>query len=191
MSESQFPVPQPSPDLPQREESKTLEQIVRAYAPEVLGSMPQKNRTKLSQVVLTLYKEEVSVRSVRSGPLPAPEDLAAYNQIIPDGADRIMKMAEQQSAHRISLENTVINSQQKQSSRGQIFGLIIGLSGLGLATFAAIQGQPAFGGVIGGTTLVSLVGAFVYGRRGQRADLNNKREQMDSAQQPSNRKPAK
>jgi uncharacterized membrane protein len=142
MSESQLPVPQPSPDLPQREKSKTLEQIIREYAPEVLNSIPPKNRPKLSQVSVSFYQQEVSVRS---GPLPAPEELAAYNQIIPEGADRIMKMAEQQSAHRISLESTVVNSQQKQSFCGQIFGLIIGLSGLGLATYAAIHNQPWFG----------------------------------------------
>ena len=93
MSESQPPDPQPSPDLPQGEDSKTLEQILREQAPEVLESIPEKNRPKLSQVV-ALYQAQVSVRSVRSGPLPPPEELAAYSEIIPEGADRIMKMAE-------------------------------------------------------------------------------------------------
>jgi hypothetical protein len=78
MSESDLPGQQPSPDLPQREKSKTLEEIIREHAPEVLDSIPRKNRSKLSQVV-ALYQEQVSVRSVRSGPLPAPEELAAYN----------------------------------------------------------------------------------------------------------------
>ena len=187
MSESQPPAPQPSPDLPQREDSKTLEQILQEHAPEVLDSIPRKNRSKLSQLV-ALYQEQVSVRSVLSGPLPAPEELAAYNKIIPDGADRIMKMAEQQSAHRILLESTVVNSQQKQSFCGQIFGLIIGLAGLGLATFAAVHGQQQFGSIIGGSTLVSLVSVFVYARWGQKTDLNKKREQMESSRQISNSK---
>src|ERR1019366_753650 len=177
MSENDLPGKQPSPSLPQREKSKTLEEIIREHAPEVLNSIPQKNRPKLSQVTVEFYKEEVSVRS---GPLPAPEELAAYNQVITGGADRIMKMAEQQSAHRISLESTVVNSQQKQSFCGQIFGLIIGLAGLGVATFAAVHDQPWFGSIIGGSTLVSLVSVFVYARRGQKADLNKKREQMES-----------
>jgi uncharacterized membrane protein len=188
MSESDPSGPQPSPDLPQREKSKTLEQIIRENAPEVLNSIPQKARPKLAQVRVEFYKQEVSLRT---GPLPAPEELAAYNQVIPEGADRIMKMAEQQSAHRISLESTVVNSQQKQSFCGQIFGLIIGLAGLGFATFAAVHGQPWFGSIIGGTTLVSLVSVFVYARRGQHAELNKKREQMESSRQLRDRKPAK
>jgi uncharacterized membrane protein len=99
-----------------------------------------------------------------------------------------MKMAEQQSAHRISLESTVVNSQQKQSFCGQIFGLIIGLAGLGLATFAAVHDQPWFGSIIGGSTLVSLVSVFVYARW---AELNKKREQMGSPRQLPDRKPTK
>ena len=124
MSESQLPVPQPSPDPAQGENSKTLEQIIREHAPGVLDSIPPKNRKKLSQV-LAVYQEQVSVRSVRSGPLPAPEDLAAYNQIIPQGADRIMRMAEQQSAHRMSLETKVVNSQQKQAFCGMVLNLTL------------------------------------------------------------------
>jgi uncharacterized membrane protein len=39
-----------------------------------------------------------------SGPIPHPELLAQYDQIIPKGADRILKMAERQSEHRQYLE---------------------------------------------------------------------------------------
>src|SRR5439155_23872584 len=45
------------------------------------------------------------------------------------------------------LEKTVVESQQRQSSRGQVFGLIIALTGLCLATFAAMRGQAAFGSI--------------------------------------------
>jgi uncharacterized membrane protein len=39
-----------------------------------------------------------------SGPIPPPDLLERYNQIIPEGADRILKMAEKQSAHRQKIE---------------------------------------------------------------------------------------
>src|ERR1044071_9404016 len=118
---------------------------------------------------------------MRSAPLPDPSELAAYNQIIPNGADRILKMAEDQSAHRIAIERIVVTSQQNQAFCGQLFGLIIGLSGLGLATYAAISGQPWFGSVIGGATLATLVSAFLYTRHTQKRDLSQKQEQMQAA----------
>jgi uncharacterized membrane protein len=51
-----------------------------------------------------------------SGPLPPPGMLARYNDALPDGADRIVKMAEDQSSHRRRME-----------SRGQIFAFVLAL----------------------------------------------------------------
>lgn len=45
---------------------------------------------------LQLVKQQISF----SGPIPHPDLLAQYDQIIPNGADRILLMAEAQSRHR-------------------------------------------------------------------------------------------
>jgi uncharacterized membrane protein len=50
-----------------------------------------------------------------AGPLPNPETLAQYNDIIPDGADRIMKMAEGQASHRQKLEEYVIKTNSRRA----------------------------------------------------------------------------
>ena len=101
-----------------------------------------------------------------------------------------MKMAESQTAHRIEIEKTVIGSQKNQALRGQLFGLFIGLGGIGASTFAAIHGQSAFACVLGGGTLVSLVYAFVQSKEKQGEDLDEKRQQMNQGQnlQKKNRK---
>ena len=36
----------------------------------------------------------IQQQKIHSGPLPAPEDIALYNQVIDNGANRIMAMAE-------------------------------------------------------------------------------------------------
>jgi len=189
MSKNKPPRPDPVPPpgnssvTPQKDQSKTLEELIQEKAPEVLDAIPVGERPKLAKVVI----EQTRI-SYRSGILPEPRELAAYNAIIPNGADRIMKMSEAQSAHRMELEKTVIGSQQKQSGRGQIFGLIIGLTGLALSTYAAINGQPTFGSIIGGTTLVSLVGVFVYSKEKQKAELDSKSRQMQADQTAPNSK---
>ena len=45
-----------------------------------------------------------------SGPLPPPKVLEAYDRLVPGAAERIMKMAEQQSEHRRGLEKTVVEA---------------------------------------------------------------------------------
>lgn len=55
-----------------------------------------------------------------SGPLPPPSDLAQYNTIISNGADRIMAMAEKEQAAR----HAEILQTQAFNMRGQIYGFI-------------------------------------------------------------------
>jgi len=185
MSENSNPEPAASlPSVP-NEQPKTVADVVREVAPEALNKIPDEKKG------LLVIKETTHVRSVRSAPLPEPSELAVYNQIIPNGADRIMKMAEAQTAHRIEIEKTVIFSQKNQAFRGQVFGLAIGLGGLSLATYAAMNGHDWFGGTIGSGTLVSLVYVFVQSREKQGEELGDKRQQMQQSQpvpQPPNLK---
>jgi len=146
-----------------------LLKIVERNAPDVLSGVPKDRREKLVSAVAAYV-----VSKTHCGPLPPPEDLAVYDQHIPGGADRIMKMAEKQSDHRIAIETRVISSQQLQSGLGQIFGLVIAVFGISSGAYVALQGHDAVGGVIAGTTVVSLVYAFISGQRAQRRDLERK-----------------
>jgi uncharacterized membrane protein len=151
-----------------KQESKPLPEIIEEKDPALLKAIPPKMRTKLAKIT-------VSQTVIRCGPLPDPAELAMYNKIIPNGADRILQMTERQSAHRIEIEKLVINSQQQQEARGQYFALIIGLSGLVLGTYAGVCGFPWLGASLGGGTLVSLVIAFLKNKSDQSKELASKR----------------
>ena len=43
---------------------------------------------------------QISEQHHYSGPLPRPDDLAKYDQIVPGAAERIIKMAEAEMLHR-------------------------------------------------------------------------------------------
>lgn len=101
------------------------------------------------------------------GPLPPPEILKGYNQVVENGAERIVARAEKQSEHRMQLENHAIKEELKQSGRGQIFGFILGVLGLLLATLLAILGHELIAGIFGTTTIVGLVTVFVVGKKTQ------------------------
>lgn len=114
-------------------------------------------------------------QEIRSGPLPAPEDLERYNQIVANGAERIMKMAENQHAHRIGMESKVITSQNFQSLLGVIFAFILGLTGIVGSIYLIMNGHEVGGTVLSGISLTSLVSAFIYGKKEQRKDLDSKK----------------
>ena len=100
-----------------------------------------------------------------SGPLPHPDILKKFNEIVPGSAERIIKMTEEQSSHRRELERKVINSDISRSKWGQILGFIISIVGLGVSTIVSIYGSAITGGVIGAGTLVALVSVFMYGSK--------------------------
>jgi uncharacterized membrane protein len=120
-----------------------------------------------------LVRQEVAVSF--SGPLPPPEALKRYDEIVPGAAERIIKMAEQQAEHRRSLEQQVIKSEIKNSKLGIYFGFTIGIVGIIGAIVVAILGKQKFGGVIGLASLASLVGVFIYGSKSRKDELKEKK----------------
>ena len=141
-----------------------LEQELLSVNPRIFdGIKKEKKEELLRSFSVTLIQEKS-----HSGPLPDAETLIQYDSVIPNGADRIMAMAEKQQDHRINIETKVIISQNKQSGLGQIFGLIIGIFGISCGTFLAYSGVTTVGGIIAGGTVVSLVSVFVIGKTRQR-----------------------
>lgn len=90
--------------------------------------------------------------------------LRGYEDVLPGSAERILKMAENQSAHRIEMEKSVVGSDIKKSERGQLFGLIIAILGFIIAFILAILGRQAVAIVIAALDITSIVGLFVYGQ---------------------------
>jgi len=105
-----------------------------------------------------------------SGPLPPPGLLAQYNDVIPNGAERLMVMAEKQSAHRESLEAKVVAGNVASQARGSHYAFIICLVTI-IGGFVLIgMGKNIYGisAVIG--SLATLAAVFVVAKRDQRKE---------------------
>lgn len=143
------------------EDLQELELEIEIHNPEIFEGVPiEKKEEILEFISFTSIKQ-----TNHSGPLPDAESLVQYNDVIPNGADRIMIMAEKEQDHRVSLQSKMVNDQNSESKLGQIFGFIIGLVGVGCGTYLAATGHEAVGGIIAGGTVVSLVTVFVVGKK--------------------------
>ena len=98
------------------------------------------------------------------GPLPSPDILARYNQLIPGAAGRIIAMAETDAMHLQSMEEMRLSASFQERRLGQIFGFSIAVMGLSASVFLAVTGHEITASVLGGATLISLVSVFVIGR---------------------------
>nr|MBI3613673.1 DUF2335 domain-containing protein [Nitrospirota bacterium] len=99
-----------------------------------------------------------------TGPLPDPNILARYDQVVAGAAERIIAMAERDSVHLQSVEKMRISAVFHERRLGQIFGFSIAIIALGASVFLAYTGHETTASVIGGTTLLGLVSIFVIGR---------------------------
>lgn len=77
-----------------------------------------------------------------SGSLPRPEDFAKFGEVVLDAPERILRMAEKEQDHRISLEAQIVPANEAAGKRGQILGAGISFAALGLAALTSYWGAP-------------------------------------------------
>ncbi len=102
---------------------------------------------------------------ISHGPLPHPEILRAYGSINPDFPERILVMAENQAAHRQSLEKWTVKFDILSSYIGLFFAFIIVMTTLGGGIYLILSGHNVYGL---GSIITALIGAtsvFIIGRK--------------------------
>jgi uncharacterized membrane protein len=100
--------------------------------------------------------------------------LEGYERALPGSAERILKMAEEQQAHRHSLERQTLQVTSRNSFAGIICACIIGVSTVVCGSIVAYSGVQWGGYAISGTGLASLAGAFIYGTRARKKEREDK-----------------
>ena len=105
----------------------------------------------------TLDIANFAVSAGMSGPLPPPWILEGYNETIPDGANRIMTMAETGQAAMIADRK----EQRRAERRAQIFAFICVLAILGTGIVLMVIGQVVAGLLLSCPGLAAVVYAFV------------------------------
>ena len=117
---------------------------------------------KKPRIMAVIQKKEVY-----SGPIPHPEHLKQYEELVPGAADRLISMAENENAHRQKEEDKIINAEIINKNRGQIFGFILMLICLigGFVLIAIGKNGYGIAGLIGAAATLAL--AYIYGKKGK------------------------
>ena len=139
--------------------------------------LPPASKREDSNPPLTQIKTQISAFS---GPLPPPNLLAQYNEIIPNGAERILAMAERQSAHRESLESAVVKGNLASQKLGSWFAFVIAMTAILVGGYLIYLGMNVSGLVAIISALVSLAGAFIYSKYDQRKERERKATALET-----------
>ncbi|NLF08136.1 MAG: DUF2335 domain-containing protein [Pirellulaceae bacterium] len=145
----------------------------RTAHPENRPSVDHSSSGIESRKLLQISRQQ-QITSSFSGPLPPPQVLQQYNDIIPGLADRIVAQAERQTDHRIQLESKVVQSDIHKSWAGLICGFALSIFLVFGGITCILQGHDWAGAAIITTSLAGLAGTFIYGTATRRAERTEK-----------------
>lgn len=150
-----------------------------------VDSVPQKIEKVIEPVINSQLSNEQKVEQVGqimagfiaisqesfSGPMPHPDILRGYKELISDAPERILKMAEQEQIHRMMIEKQVleqngnnIKEAAKANRLSQIFAFFLTVLLIIAGVLLTIVGYVAVGITIFGTTIVALAAVFITGK---------------------------
>ena len=138
---------------------------------QISSASPQEIQEEVvAEKVLAVIRQEF----LFSGPLPPPQILSQYNEAVPNGAERIMAMAEKQSEHRRELEAKVITTDSRNSLCGIIAAFVLGMTTVIVGGIAVVEGHSIPGAFLGSAGLGGIVYSFIYGTRERRKEREAK-----------------
>lgn len=132
-------------------------------------SEPEKNEvTTAHDVEIERISDEKMERAVAkiiqsefSGPIPPPNIIKGYEEILPGAADRIISMAEKQSEHRQQMEQTMVSSESRDSLLGVLFAFGLGIGCIIAAIVIVIMVPENVGAISGATMGVAGIGSII------------------------------
>ena len=117
-------------------------------------------------------ERQIVARSTWSGPLPPPAEVERFQRILPNAAERLFAMAEEEQRIRSEIALIEANKSKaeaeayhRRTSCGQFYGALVSLAFLMGAVTCAYLHQTAIGVALVGATIVGLVNAIVSPRK--------------------------
>lgn len=113
---------------------------------EIFSNLPEEHHVKMRRYVRS-----------RSAPLPSPDELRRYEEILPGLADRIVKMAEkEQDIRKEGMQGFISNDRRR--IRGSVVVSLFLIVG---AVCCAVIGQSGVGGILGVSGVVPVLPAII------------------------------
>lgn len=140
-----------------------------------------KHKKHLRPAVIQPSKIQPSLQNVTvsqelfAGPLPHPDILRGYNEIVPGAAKMILDKFEAQTDHRRKLEGRVVTANIWQAFVGQLFAFVILLALIGSGSFLIYKGRDIGGLVSIVSAICGAIVVFIKGRSAKATDLQTKR----------------
>lgn len=124
-----------------------------------------KNQSNSDEIVKSEEGQVLTRAEHFSGPLPHPETLQKYEDVVPGAAQIIISKFEQQTDHRISIEKSVVKTGNLKEVLGLFAGFLIAMTAIIGGIVTAVNGTPLFAAGLSAAGIGMIVYAFVLGKK--------------------------
>jgi len=138
---------------------------IKNEQPQVYNAEIVSDPVELEVMVQHMVQHIVRRESYFAGPLPPPELLEQYNNVLPGCAELIVQQFVDQGNHRRELEKLVVGGDVIRAKWGLISGFLLGLVGLAGSFYVISVGYSVVGLAAIILALGTLVGSFIYATR--------------------------
>lgn len=129
-------------DVNQPKEELSLENNESTELVELIGDLTEELPAEKKEQI-----DRLLVSQSYSGPLPPPVHIEGYNNAIPNGGERLMRMVEkeaeqslQERSHRMDMEAKIITNRIRQTYLGFTLAFLLAIVIIGSSVFLALQG---------------------------------------------------
>ena len=130
--------------------------------------------TKPEQDQLTVQEFGI-MAAFRKGPLPPPEEMQKYEGIYPGATKLLFDNFITQTNHRIELEKTVIQGDNKRADKAQRNSFIIAMTILLLSAALFFMNKDGYAVAAVFTAIAPIIIAFIYSSISRKKERENKR----------------
>lgn len=165
----------PESDLPEENQPLATESAEVAEVLEPLLEqleLPKEKEAQVRRMVTTILSFQ--------GPIPPPMLLRQYEDVVPGSADRLIRLTEKQTDHRIDMERTIVKGRVGLSVRGQVMAFVLSVFFGVIALWLGLEGHDRLAGTIAVTTIIGLAVVFVLGKKPGESSTRGRQERDGS-----------
>lgn len=131
---------------------------ISEQACKVLESIPNEQRAILLREFACIEQRSFS------GPLPPPEYLQGYENVLSGSAERILKMAEKEQEERLANNRQMVTIVSNERRRGQMFGFLLSILLIISGFVLGYYGHDWLSGAVFTCALISVPVIFVLNK---------------------------
>ncbi len=149
---------------------------------ELIKHIPEEKREEFIREFV-LYVEHIE-EQYYAGPIPHPEIIASYEQIVPGSGDRILAMSEQQQRHKMKVQEILVNAATQHEKLGMWRGFILALAIIASGTLVILSGFSVAGFALVTGPAIAIAGVFLYDRHSSRSEPRTKPQDSEKPSSP-------